>query len=73
MKMNALGSASRIALACSLAAIATVSSASAQAGESRTELSVLGGFQALNKNDTALPDHFVNVPAVASVAYYLTS
>jgi len=35
----------------------------------RTEVSLLGGVQALNKNDTALPDHFVNVPVVASVSY----
>ena len=33
----------------------------------------MGGVQALNKNDTSLPDHFVNVPAVASVAYRVTS
>ena len=39
---------------------------------SRTEVSLSGGVQALNKNDTALPDHFVNVPAVATVTRYLT-
>ena len=32
----------------------------------------MGGVQALNQNDTALPDHFVNIPAVASVAYRVT-
>ena len=35
----------------------------------RTEVSLLGGIQALNKNDTAIPDHFVNVPVVANVSY----
>ncbi len=39
----------------------------------RTEVSLLGGVQALNKNDTALPDRFVNVPVVGSVAYHLNS
>ena len=33
----------------------------------------MGGVQALNQNDTSLPDHFINVPAVASVAYHVTS
>ena len=33
----------------------------------------MGGVQALNQNDTSLPDHFVNIPAVASVAYRLSS
>jgi len=39
----------------------------------RTEVSLMGGVQALNKNDTALPDHFINIPAVATVGYHLTS
>ena len=39
----------------------------------RTEVSLMGGVQALNKNDTALPDHFINIPAVATVTYHVTS
>ena len=39
----------------------------------RTEVSLMGGIQALNKNDTALPDHFINIPAVATVTYHVTS
>lgn len=36
------------------------------------ELSVMGGVQALNENDTALPESFVNIPAVAAITYPLT-
>jgi len=39
----------------------------------RTEVSLMGGIQALNKNDTALPDRFLNIPAVATVSYRVTS
>jgi opacity protein-like surface antigen len=39
---------------------------------SRTEFSVMGGIQALNENNTAFPDRFINVPAVAAVTYHLT-
>lgn len=38
----------------------------------RFEASVLGGFQALNKNNTALPDRVTNVPALATVSYSFT-
>jgi opacity protein-like surface antigen len=38
-----------------------------------TELSIMGGFEALNENDTAFPDRFVNVPVALSLAYPLTS
>jgi hypothetical protein len=37
------------------------------------ELSVMGGIQALNENDTALPDHVLSIPAVATLTYHLTS
>jgi opacity protein-like surface antigen len=36
------------------------------------ELSLLGGIQALNKNDTALPDRLINVPAAAAITYHFT-
>jgi len=62
--------ASAVAVAAFLVAGAV---SSAAAGESRAELSLMGGVQALNKNDTSLPDHFVNVPAVATVSYRMTS
>jgi len=39
----------------------------------RAEVSLMGGVQALNKNDTALPDRFINVPAVGTLTYHLTS
>ena len=38
----------------------------------RFQASLLAGFQALNKNDTALPDQFTNVPAIANVSYSFT-
>src|SRR5262245_54982348 len=44
--------------------------AAAQSGSvSPYEVSVLGGLQVLNENDTAVPDAFVNVPLVGSVLY----
>jgi len=45
---------------------------SAAASESRAEVSLMGGIQALNQNDTALPDHFINIPAVGTVTYRVT-
>jgi len=39
----------------------------------RGEISLMGGAQALNKNDTALPDHFVDIPAVGTLTYHLSS
>ena len=39
---------------------------------SKLDVSVLGGIHALNKNDTALPDRLLSVPAVANIAYQLT-
>src|SRR5436305_3824732 len=37
------------------------------------ELSLRGGVQALNKNETALPDQFLGVPAAAGLAYHFNS
>ena len=39
----------------------------------RAEISLMGGIQALNENDTALPDQMINIPAVATLTYRLTS
>src|SRR4029453_6175142 len=56
-----------------IAAAALAGPAAAQEGHtSRFELSILGGMQALNENDTALPDVFVNVPVVANLAWHLS-
>ena len=38
----------------------------------KVEVSASGGIKALNSNDTALPETFVNFPAVAAVTYHLT-
>ena len=54
-------------------AVAASSAAADESFGSRTELSLMGGVQALNQNDTALPDHFINIPAVATATYRLTS
>jgi len=64
-----------IAVVTAAVGISLVTAGAAFAQESSTsriELSVLGGIHALNKNDTALPDNLLSVPAVASVAYQLT-
>jgi opacity protein-like surface antigen len=37
--------------------------------EPHTELSLMGGMQILNQNDTALPEDFTNIPAVATLSY----
>jgi len=58
--LSALGSAS--------VAIAQEESSSPK----RFEASVLAGLQALNKNDTALPDQITNVPAVGTISYSFT-
>src|SRR5689334_23977467 len=65
----------RMILAGALALLAptpTLAPAARAAGDAPPfEVSVLGGVQALNQNDTALPDHFLNVPATATVGYRL--
>ena len=48
-----------------------ISTAHAQGGSPQAEVSVMGGIQALNKNDTALPDNFINIPAAAALTYHL--
>lgn len=63
-----------------VAAVASLSlmggAAVAAAGDggyaSRVGYSVMGGVQALNKNDTALSDGLVNVPVVGTLSYELT-
>ena len=60
-----------MALVTSLLVLGAAGSASAQVGRPSVWLS--GGAQALNSNDTAFPDHFVNVPVVGSLNYPLTS
>jgi len=61
------------ALAAILIALAGAGTAGAQeSAESRLSLSLLGGIHAFNKNDTALPDRLLSVPAVANFGYQLT-
>lgn len=49
-----------------------VAAAQSQGSVSPMEVSVLGGLQALNENDTGVPDQFLNVPLVGSVLYRFT-
>jgi opacity protein-like surface antigen len=58
-----------------LLALGTASVAGAQeydGSSSSIEVSLMGGAQVLNQNDTSLQDHFVNVPLVGTVTYHLT-
>jgi opacity protein-like surface antigen len=65
-----------IAVVTAAVLISLIGAAAAFAQESsmgsRVEVSVLGGIHALNKNDTALPDQLLSVPAVTSVSYQVT-
>ena len=58
-----------------LLALGTANVAGAQeydGSSSSIEVSLMGGAQVLNQNDTSLQDHFVNVPLVGTVTYHLT-
>ena len=70
MKRNTLAIVAILALA--LAAAAPVARAQDAAPDRKLDVSLLGGLQTLNKNDTALPDYFLSIPAVATVGYALT-
>lgn len=71
--MKRIRIAAVVAAVVSLAGVGGSSIAAADEGYGAgVELSLLGGIHAVNKNDTALPDNFINVPAVASVSYSLT-
>lgn len=81
--MKKINSKHAMVAALAAAALALTASASlAQYGDETTgngysegklEASLLGGVQGLMKNDTALPDDFVNIPVAASLAYHVTS
>jgi len=62
-----------VVTAAVLVSLVAASAALAQGNSaSGFDVSLLGGIHALNKNDTALPDRLLSVPAVANVAYSLT-
>lgn len=60
------------ALAAAMSLVAATAAIAQDGASSRIEVSVLGGIHAFNKNDTALPDRVLSVPAVAGAAYRLT-
>src|SRR5262245_51239298 len=72
--MKRIGFAALVAAVVSLAVAGAANPASAQGSgyASRTELSILGGVQSLNQNDTAMPDGYVNFPVAGALAYRLT-
>jgi opacity protein-like surface antigen len=71
--MNISRRSTRLAAAVAVVSLFMVGAASsAAASDSRAEVSLMGGIQALNQNDTALPDQFVTIPAVATVTYRVT-
>jgi opacity protein-like surface antigen len=72
--MKRIGFAALVAAAVSLALAGAANPAAAQGSgfASRTELSILGGVQSLNQNDTAMPEGYVNFPVVGALAYRLT-
>ena len=70
--MNTMKVIAGAALVCLLAA-GVSSTALAQDGDSPIEASLMGGIHVVNQNDTAVPDHFVNVPLVASLGYRVSS
>lgn len=73
MKVSRRSTSAAIGAVVSLFILGAASAAAAQESfGSRTEVSLMGGIQALNKNDTALPDRFVNIPAVGTVTYRVT-
>jgi opacity protein-like surface antigen len=53
-------------------AFALVALTAASAATAQTELSLMGGVQTLNQNDTALPDNISNIPAVGTLGYRLS-
>ena len=60
------------ALAAAMSLVAATAAIAQDGASSRIEVSVLGGIHAFNRNDTALPDRVLSVPAVAGAAYRLT-
>jgi opacity protein-like surface antigen len=63
---------SRIVVAA-LLSVAALALVSPRSNAGPVEVSVLGGIQSLNQNDTSIPDQFTNVPAIGAVTYHFTS
>ena len=72
--MKGLRGTTLVAAAVSLAVLGAAAVAVAEDGprDSQFGVFVMSGLQALNENDTALPDNFVNVPVVADVTYHFS-
>jgi opacity protein-like surface antigen len=68
--MNKVKTMTVVSALASLAVAGASPDATAQ--DALAEVSVMGGLQVLNENDTALPDRFVNIPVVATVSYNVT-
>jgi len=70
--MNSLRSTAIVTAAVLMSLVAATAAPAQESTVSRVDVSILGGIHALNKNDTALPDQLLSVPAVANVAYQIT-
>lgn len=63
---------SPLVLAASLAVLPVAAGSSNAAADGKFDVAVLGGIQALNRNDTGFSANLLNIPAVASLGYQLT-
>ena len=70
--INQFAAAAALIASLAVHAAATTASAQDEMTPSRFEAAVAGGVQALNQNDTGVPDNFVNVPLVATLGYNVT-
>ena len=75
-RRNAVKHFKRFAITAAAAAMIILGAGSAALAQGNSangfEVSLLSGVQALNKNDTSLVDHLVNIPVSATVAYHFT-
>ena len=70
--MNRLQSIAVAALVGLSPAVSSDVLAQEESSYSRGEVSLAGGFQVLNQNDTGLADRFIDVPLVATYGYRLS-
>lgn len=69
MKTQTITNVVASALTLLVLSVGSVPRVHADEGDPRVEVALLGGIQALNRNDTALPDAFLNAPALAALSY----
>jgi len=72
MKLTTIKSVTAIAVALSVLGAACIATAEGTGFDKHAEVSLAGGVQYLNSNDTSLPDDFVNTSAVGTLTYHLS-